>query len=158
MALPQAFGFQNTSALLVGLLGGAYLGILFVGFFILNAPPSDLEFFYEFWMTATSSPRDLIALLAPVLAFTLLGFLSTYTFILRKSLRGASVTFSSARESDTAKNAFISMALHHIRTPLSGIKWSLNDLLGRPSLPPEDKVAIERLLSENDRAKAKRKE
>lgn len=152
MALPQAFSFLNTSALLFGLVGGAYAGVLFTGFFTLHAGASDIEFLYAFWTKATSSLNDFVALVTPVLAFSLLGFLASYVFILRKSLRRASKTFSTVREADLSKDEFISMVLHHIRTPLTGIRWSLNEIVSRPTLPPEDKTAFQRIIGENNRA------
>lgn len=152
MALPKAFGFQNTSLLLVGLLVGAYTGVLFTGFFLLNAPPSDLESLYLFWSQATASTNNFIALVVPVIAFALLGLLGTYVFVLRQSLHGASETFSSVREADKAKDDFISMVLHHIRTPLAGIRWSLSELSKHSSLSGDDRGSVDRLVSENNRA------
>lgn len=152
MALPQAYSFQNTSVLLVGLLVGAYAGVLFTGFFLLNAPPSDLEFLYLFWKTATSSTDNFIALAVPILLFVAVGFLVSYVLILKLSLKGASTTFSSVREADKSKDEFISMVLHHIRTPLAGIKWSLSEMSKRTGISAEDSEAVNRVITENNRA------
>src|SRR3989344_2595275 len=138
--------------LLVGLLLGAYGGVLFAGFFLLGAPPSDLEFFYIFWETVTSSIGSFITVFVPVILFALVGFLASYVFVQASSLRQASATFHSVTEADRSKDEFISMVLHHIRTPLAGIKWSLSEMSKNDTFPAEAKSDIAILLTENNRA------
>lgn len=56
-------------------------------------------------------------------------------------------------ELDKAKSHFISIVAHQLRTPLSGIKWSLNMILGETlgPLTDEQRVFLKRCYESNER-------
>ncbi len=55
------------------------------------------------------------------------------------------------REIDQAKSEFVSLASHQLRTPSTGIKWLLEEVLRRGKLKKDDKEYIEDALKSNHR-------
>jgi K+-sensing histidine kinase KdpD len=59
---------------------------------------------------------------------------------------------SKAQELDQAKDDFLSLASHQLRTPLSAIKWVLETMLTEPeSFTPRQQVKLNDLVTSNDR-------
>lgn len=57
-----------------------------------------------------------------------------------------------AIEATKAKDEFISMMLHHLRTPLAGMRWMIGEVLNGKRYPPDVKELFEALLRTNKRA------
>lgn len=64
-----------------------------------------------------------------IVMFIAVGGVGAYALLGRKKLRGIEEGFSHAMEAARTKDLFISMVLHHLRTPLSGIRWVMKDLV-----------------------------
>jgi signal transduction histidine kinase len=62
-------------------------------------------------------------------SLVLLGFTSGLLLIFKKALTRREYEIEVLKTTDESRNQFISMLLHFIRTPLSGIRWSLKSIL-----------------------------
>ncbi len=134
------------SVIIVLSLGGLLGGIL--GLFVINGLLG--LHLSSFFSALLSSPSRLFNSVIFVMAFIFLGFAIPYFLILRKNIRGITYGLDSSLDANKAKDEFISMLLHFIRTPLSGIRWSLNEMIKETTA--KEKESLTRLYTENTRA------
>jgi signal transduction histidine kinase len=85
-------------------------------------------------------------------SFVFLGGLATYASLVRRKIVVYEEEVRRTREADAAKNVFISMLLHFIRTPLAGIRWSLDSMRGKPNLGVAERHQVDMLYEETLRA------
>ena len=118
-----------------GFFIGIFLGMTLIVLYIQPAGP-------------TTPVENMIIILETGLVFALLiyGLLSSTTEHEYK------VKLSAAIEVNRTKDEFISMVLHHIRTPLTGIKWALREMLKEQNITNVQKNAFIMLEKESDRA------
>lgn len=109
---------------LIGLFAGLYAGSWLLKVFVYHGE-SDLVTYERLVASRITAPDTFwqsIALLGLGACAGLLGGLAV-TFI--QLWRGQRAYTRALRAVSVSKDAFISMVLHHIRTPLTGIKWVL---------------------------------
>jgi signal transduction histidine kinase len=85
-------------------------------------------------------------------SFVFFGGVASYAAIARRKIVFYEEEVRRSREADTAKNVFISMLLHFIRTPLAGIRWSLDSLRTKPGIGIGEKHQVDMLYEETLRA------
>ncbi len=149
---------DNFIKILFGVLVGLYSGILFLAITGSgDTPLKDVEFLEVFLMNMLSLNAESIESWIILVSFTVLGVMIAYAFIVSSALRKMSIRLNSVVEVTGTKNKFISMVLHHIRTPLSGARWSLLEKLkGTESDKVDSKqlrfilLGVERALSAVD--------
>lgn len=94
-----------------------------------------------------------IGIVATILVLSLLaGITFTYAMTIRNDLQENRTHLESATEINRTKDEFISMVLHHLRTPLSGMKWALEELLKETSVSDLLKKSIQEIHEANERA------
>lgn len=71
------------------------------------------------------------------------GFMVSCALSFEKTLSGQENIIAKSADENRARDGLISMVLHHIRTPLTGMMWSLKELLTET---PEDNPTKPRLL------------
>ena len=136
---------------LVGLFAGLYGGSWLLEKLVYHGSTDVIS--YEEMLTSRLTAPDVfwqsIAMLGvSVLAGVLAGIAVTFAWlwlnerVLTRSLRAVSVS----------KDAFISMVLHHIRTPLTGIKWVLAALGDEEKEKMLTAASLSALKLENERA------
>lgn len=64
-----------------------------------------------------------------IISLSFLGLAVGFAFVLKKMLVRSKYEIEILRSANRSKDEFISMLLHFIRTPLTGIRWSLKSLL-----------------------------
>lgn len=134
--------------ILIGLLAGAYLGLALLIFIF---PAKGGETLPE-RLGTMMEVSYLLSGLAVTLGLAALGALASYSLFLRRSLGQKGMKLEAALEVNRTKDEFISMVLHHLRTPLSGVKWSLKQLLKEEVIGGDGRTKLERLFEENNRA------
>ncbi len=144
---------KNALVLLVGGLFGAFLGMLIIHVSVLLDITEAIQerFASVIFQQAISSQGQLFESIAIVLGFAVMGILLVYGLLQQKLLLQSLVKLEAARESNKSKDAFVSMLLHYIRTPLAGIRWSLKSLLDAVS-DQAQKEQVARMYQENLRA------
>ncbi len=119
---------DNFVKILFGLLFGLYASILFLVITSSgNIPLRDVEFLEVFIGNMLSWSMESVESWIVVVSLTSLGVMISYAFVASSALKKMSIRLDSVVEVTSTKNKFISMVLHHIRTPLSGVRWSLLD-------------------------------
>ncbi|MBI4118144.1 MAG: HAMP domain-containing histidine kinase [Parcubacteria group bacterium] len=145
---------ENLLTLSAGLLIGAYAGIAFVAFFVYEVPTRDIEALSVFFSAVSSSTKAFFQFLILFTAFALLGALASYALVLTRTVNKLRREVVVVRTVDKSKDQFISMVLHHIRTPLAGIKWSIKEAFKeaeKQSLGNDGVKSIQDVLLENER-------
>jgi signal transduction histidine kinase len=79
------------------------------------------------------------------------GFIASFALYLEKTLSGQENIIAKNIDENKAKDGLISMVLHHIRTPLTGMMWSIKELLTETPEGAAQKVRLERLYEESIR-------
>ena len=125
--------------LFVGALAGVFLG----GVFIIVSIPL-LEFI--------SSPAKILEIALIMIASIALGTTFAYTFIIKRSLHQQTAKLVSALEINKTKDEFLSKVLHQLRTPLTGMKWSLKGMLEEMGESDTYKSRMLQLYEANDHA------
>jgi len=125
--------YVNIFVLLLGALAGGFLGLAVLN--LSGVPPAEL----------------LLTLLVSA-GFTALGVVSVYAILARRLAYQQTFKLTTALEVNKTKDEFISMVLHHLRTPLSGLKWSFKEILKEPEVTGQHRSDLERLHEENNRA------
>jgi two-component system sensor histidine kinase ResE len=143
---------RNAGTLLLGALGGAYSSVLVISYLFFDELPRDAEFFSVSLRTIASSRESIFLFWSIFISFTLLGLVVSYAIALLRAFREVKTGLIEAREVNKVKDEFISMVLHHLRTPLSGIKWSLKEILKEPKSMEDIGEELKRLLLEGERA------
>lgn len=145
---------QFFSSVLFGLLLGAYIGLTILAFFIFPKDPNSavpigtLSFQTLFQKIPISY---LFVLITVALSFAFVGALVGYLLALWRFAQQQTIRLHEAQEVNKTKDEFISMVLHHLRTPLSGIKWSLKEILkGIENVDLRE--SLQQLNEENSRA------
>lgn len=83
-----------------------------------------------------------------VVSFSFLGLAAAFIFVLKKKHGRCGYEIEILQSANKAKNAFISMLLHFIRTPLSGIRWSLKEMI-KETQEEKKKEELTKLYQEN---------
>ncbi|MBI4121152.1 MAG: HAMP domain-containing histidine kinase [Parcubacteria group bacterium] len=151
---PEGLIKENLLTLSAGLIIGAYAGIAFVGFFLYEVPPRDIESFEIFFNEVSASGKKFFEFLILFSAFSFLGALASYGLVLTRMVKKLRREVVVVRTVDKSKDQFISMVLHHIRTPLAGIKWSIKEAFKeaeKQSLGNDGVKSIQDVLMENER-------
>lgn len=71
--------------------------------------------------------------------------------VIQCNIRDITERIKKEKELDQAKNDFLSMASHQLRTPLSAVKWVLETLENAPNFTPQQKEKINNLVISNER-------
>ena len=87
-----------------------------------------------------------------IIAFTAIGMLLGYVIILLVESKGLAYQLKVSTETNSMRSLFAAMLLHHIRTPLSGIKWSLKELLKSKDIPKNYMDMLAKILDESERS------
>ncbi len=144
---------QNKMPFLIGAFIGVYIG---VGVIIFANPPEELQegiSQLDFLISKIIISRVILfESIALLLVFTALGIAGAYGFVISRAYKKVAYQFKTVLETNKIRNEFASMILHHIRTPLSGIKWSLKDLIKASDIPPNHREIIRKLADENERS------
>lgn len=127
----------------VGMGVGIILGIVLIVFVVLPASTMESSAMFKFPFFVWSG---VIILLSAAL-----GGVSAYAFLSRQTAGYYRDKLKSAMEVGQTKDSFISMILHHIRTPLSGMRWITKEMLDHApaGLPTEP---LKQLYKANIRA------
>lgn len=80
-----------------------------------------------------------------------LGSVIAYSFLLRSVTRQYQDRLKGVLAVNQSKDSFISMVLHHLRTPLAGMRWIVKDLLDHSS-DKFPRQALEQLYAANVRS------
>lgn len=141
---------QNKLFIFFGFVAGTYVGSAVLAFFIL---PQGTERIIDIRLLFQRTQVHTLQLTFVVLGtFGFLGALGAYTFGFSRVLKESLRKLKESREINRTKDEFISMVLHHLRTPLSGIKWSLKQMLKEEVTLSEVKTRLQSLSDENNRA------
>lgn len=147
---------RNTRlASFIGFLAGAYAGFTVVLFLIipLFMAGEHLQEARSIFLFFTAAPRGAIVFsVLIILLCAIVGTLLSYGIVMRNLLKEQERRLSAALQSNKSKDEFISMILHHLRTPLSGIRWGLKELLKQFTGNEAEKQDLSRLAEENSRA------
>lgn len=79
------------------------------------------------------------------------GFAASCAISYRETLSGQKNLIEKNMDENRAKDGLISMVLHHIRTPLTGMMWSIKELATETPEGAPQKTRLERLYEENIR-------
>lgn len=121
---------KPTLLIIIGGLTGGFLGWLILNLIILLKIPSDSEGFIKLLVLRfASSPAGIIEGAALMTSFIALGIITAYALFTKSTLSQKTFELNNLWEANRSKDAFISMLLHFIRTPLAGIRWSLKSIL-----------------------------
>lgn len=140
---------------LIGLLAGAFLGFT-VAVFALLPTATDVEF-----NARTIDPRVfsesaqigyLSLTLAVITGFGALGALAAFSFVTTNLVREKKTKLKAALEVNRTKDEFISMVLHHLRTPISGMRWALKEALKNTDSSDPQRKTMQMLYDESVRA------
>lgn len=134
--------------ILIGFLVGAYFGFTLLVFLFPVAPDAILQE----RMNKIVEADVLFLNLTIIFVWAALGAVAAYNFIVWRSFKQESRKLKVALEVNKTKDEFISMVLHHLRTPLSGIRWGLKEVLKEELIPSEVREKLQKLFDENIRA------
>ncbi len=81
----------------------------------------------------------------------LFGFAASFAFSFQNTLSGQKNILEKNISENRAKDGLINMVLHHIRTPLTGMMWSIKELATETPEDGAQKTRLERLYEENIR-------
>jgi signal transduction histidine kinase len=81
----------------------------------------------------------------------LVGFIASCALVFKKTLSGQENILAKNVDENKAKDDLISMVLHHIRTPLTGMMWSIKELATETPEGGAQKTRLLRLYEENVR-------
>lgn len=151
----------NRRIILVSLAGfatGVYLGLLLVLYFViplvsgeaLLAEAKGIPLFLSFINRASWQAVLLAAFI--IFGLGVFGLTIALDIIFWGLLKEEGRKLTAALDSSRAKDEFISMVLHHLRTPLSGIKWSLKEITKKIISDNPLRSKLTQLAKENDRA------
>ena len=87
-----------------------------------------------------------------IVSLGLFGLAAAFSFVLKKILARREYEMKILRTASKTKDEFISMVLHHLRTPLTGIRWSLKEVLKEPSTTDKQRSKLQKLYDESIRA------
>lgn len=116
------------------------------------------------WVLATYTPYaafigsnglygwGILALL-PVL-FALAFGMVAYGRAMARAFEDARARFKTALEVNSAKDEFTSMVLHHLRTPLAGMRWMISEVIRGKRYPADVKEIFDTLYDTDKRALA----
>lgn len=141
---------QNIFFVLIGFLAGAYMGFALLGFFFLPRTQSGAIEFHGLSQQVFAHPVFLGILLIGGTGSS--GAFIAYALATKKTLKESARNLSEAQEVNKTKDEFISMVLHHLRTPLSGIRWSIKEILKEVETTNPLRKHLEVLNGENMRA------
>lgn len=79
------------------------------------------------------------------------GLTAAFSFILKKTLTRREYEIKMLRAASETKDEFISMVLHHLRTPLTGMRWGLKEVLKDPNITDKQRDKLQKLYDENIR-------
>ena len=79
------------------------------------------------------------------------GLASAFSFILKKALARHEYEMKMLQAADKTKDEFISMVLHHLRTPLSGMRWGLKEVSKESNITDKQRDKLQKLYDENIR-------
>lgn len=143
-------GFQSRKGkyfliLSFGMLTGGGLGwILYEIFFSFTlCPDTDRVCFSLF---SWSVFRDVV-----LIGGLAVGFITSCAISFRETLSGQKNIIAKNIDENIAKDGLISMVLHHIRTPLTGMMWSIKELSTETPEGAPQKTRLDRLYEENIR-------
>lgn len=138
---------RRTVSTIVGFLAGLYIGTAVIIFFVLPEQRFDPA------ILGTKAPfTHRTVATAVLLWFGAVTALGAYLWATVRLIGDYVVKLDASREVNKSKDEFISMVLHHLRTPLSGMKWMLKELLKDRGLSGEVKQNLEKVDEENERA------
>lgn len=146
------FFIKNISVLLLGGLIGGLLGLVILNLGVLFDMPSESVFLNVLFTGVVSSPVRLFYMFTILLVFVILGVISSYNLRMKKLFTQQTTQLQATFEASKTKDEFISMVLHHLRTPLSGMRWSLKEILEEKVDASEQRQKLQRLYKENNRA------
>ncbi len=126
---------QQAIKIFIGFLVGIFFGLTLITLFILPSGP-------------TVPIENFIIVLNTALVFALF----MYGLLTRANAREYKTKLIATTEVNHTKDEFISMVLHHLRTPLTGIKWTLKETLKEPNISDEQKKTLTMLYEENANA------
>jgi len=140
---------------IIGFLVGATAGFIALYFALPSSPENaeqilriiDPKIIYR-----TIEIRYALLTILSILGLGLLGAVLGVVFLLGSELREKSTKLRATLEVNRTKKEFISMILHHLRTPLSGMRWALKDALKNLGEADPHKKTIQMLYDENIRA------
>lgn len=144
---------QNALVLLLGGVFGGFLGMLIIHVRVLLDLTEETQerFASVIFQEAISSQGQLFESIAITAGFAMAGLILVYGLLQQKLLQENIIKLKAAEESNKSKDAFVSMLLHYIRTPLAGIRWSLKSLLSSTE-DAEKQAQVQRMYEENLRA------
>lgn len=126
---------QQAIKIFIGFLVGIFFGLTLITLFILPSGPTvPIENFIIVFDTA------------------LIFALCVYGFLVRAAAHKYKIKLIAATEVNHTKDEFISMVLHHLRTPLTGVKWTLKETLKEQHISDAQKKTLAMLYEENSRA------
>ncbi len=138
---------------ITGVLAGSILGWMLINIGIsLDTSSTDGGSIAYILEEARTSPKDRLFFLSLIGMGMLLGACLAYSIVVGKKIASQRSIVEHAGDSDRAKNIFISMLLHFIRTPLAGIRWSLDSMRERGNLGVTEQHQVDTLYEETLRA------
>lgn len=139
--------------IIAGALGGGLVGWVVVNAAIaLDVGTADMSAFATLSARVSDSRGELLQVAALLFGFSTLGAMAVYAFSVQRTMGLQKELVEHANEADRSKNIFISMLLHFIRTPLAGIRWSLDTMRERTDLDVAGRHQIDALYEETLRA------
>lgn len=146
--------FQNhyekrVPILLLGTLAGAILGLVFYYFLFdgtFCAEKEQVCFSLFSWHLFRN-----ILLFGGIIAGFAIGLLISFFLSSREVELAQEKIIQQNKGENLAKDDLISMVLHHIRTPITGMMWSIKELATEASKESTDKVRLERIYDETVR-------
>ena len=144
---------KNTLILLLGAVFGGFLGMLLINVRVLLDLTEEVQgrFASIILEEAVSSTGQLFESIAVIIGFAMTGLILVYGLLQQKLLAKNIKKLDAAKESNKSKDAFVSMLLHYIRTPLAGIRWSLKSVI-KNAENEDQKEQLQRSYDENLRA------
>lgn len=137
----------------IGAIIGLYVGAGLIIFSYLSE-----EFQYQqspilFLITKIAGFRPAIfESIAILIGFAFVGIFAAWYVSAIRMAHKARAQLKEALDNNKIKDEFTSMLLHHIRTPLAGIKWSVGDLLKDPSLASDHHNILEKVSVAGERS------
>lgn len=147
-SLLQGFQIRKRKNFLIlssGIIAGGVLGwVLYESFFSLTTCPNTDGVCFSLYTWSVF--RDII-----IAGGLTAGFAASCIITFRETLSGQKNIIAKNIDEGIAKDSLISMVLHHIRTPLTGMMWSIKELVTETPEGAAQKTRLERLYEENIR-------